>query len=131
MMEEINISVDELFALVKRNTFAGVRGYRYMPFLKEILALRVLGVKHRVIADWLNVKTKEQGSPYIITRDTLANLISYWKKSGIIDVDDSKYPGVVELVEQIRQANPLVKNSIRSVDNLENSLSNQGKFTEV
>jgi len=131
MIDEENVSVDELFSLVKRNTFAGVRGYRYMPYVKEILALRVLGVKHRVIADWLNVKTKEQGSPYIITRDTLANLISYWKKTGIIDVDDSKFPGVLELVEQVRQANPLVKNSIKAVDSLENSLSHAGDFSEV
>ncbi|WP_186193519.1 hypothetical protein [Burkholderia gladioli] len=131
MMEEINISVDELFSLVKKNSFAGIRGHRYLPFLKEILALRVLGVRHRVIADWLNVKTKEQGSPYFITRDTLANLISYWKKTGIIDVDDSKFPGVVELVEQVRQANPIIKNAQGSVENLEDSLNKQGNFLEV
>lgn len=130
-----NQYISELVSLVNQNVTATIPGYRYLPYLTEILALRVAGVKHRVIADWLNVKTREAGNPYVITKDTLANLISRWKKMGLIAVVDTENPGVIELAEQIKPSSRAMKFGDNQVENLEDQLNknveNEKQFVEV
>lgn len=118
-----NIEINELLHLVSKNKLATIPGYRYLDYRTEILALRVVGVRHRVIADWLNMKTKEDGNPYTITMNSLANIVSRWKKMGLIDASDIENPGVAELVEKIKQGNEVVKLSKKYVDDLESELT--------
>lgn len=83
-MEVVRAEVDysQLSAVYKNRSFVGMKGWRYYPFVIEILALRELKVKNRAIADWLNTIVTHE---IILNNNTLVAYISSWKTTGMLD----------------------------------------------
>lgn len=83
-MEVVRAEVDysKLSVVYKNRCFTEMKGYRYYPFVVEILALRELKVKNRAIADWLNTIVIHD---IILNNNTLVAYISSWKTTGMLD----------------------------------------------
>ncbi|MFA1584660.1 hypothetical protein ABZR37_03465 [Achromobacter ruhlandii] len=92
----------ELVELVETNKIVELPGFQVFKYVKQILALRSLGVKHKVIAPWVNKRLKEDGVNKIVNNKTLGNLISIWKKRGAIPKEDNQFPGLQEEIDLIK-----------------------------
>ncbi|MFY3200612.1 hypothetical protein ACOTEQ_11960 [Achromobacter xylosoxidans] len=92
----------ELVELVETNKIVELPGFQVFKYVKQILALRSLGVKHKVIVPWINKRLKEDGVNKELNNKTLGNLISIWKKRGAIPKEDNQFPGLHEEIELIK-----------------------------
>lgn len=80
-MKSNTFNMDELVDNFENRKIVNVPGYKFFPFVVEILAMRKLGMKHRQIADMLNQKVKPEKP---LTNQSLSNLVSRWKASGLL-----------------------------------------------
>lgn len=92
----------EMVELVETNKIVELPGFQVFKYVKQILALRSLGVKHKVIAPWVSKKLKEDGVNKELNNKTLGNLISIWKKRGAIPREDNQFPGLQDEIELIK-----------------------------
>jgi hypothetical protein len=95
-MEQKQIDLELLAQFYRKRKIAEIPGYRYYEHLAVIMAMRKLGLKHRIIADYLNIVVSN--APTKLTNTTLCAYISKWKKLGKINVSDKE---VKKLAEQI------------------------------
>ncbi|MBU9553880.1 hypothetical protein [Burkholderia multivorans] len=95
-MEQKQIDLELLAQFYRKRKIAEIPGYRYYEHLAVIMAMRKLGLKHRIIAEYLNVVVSN--APTKLTNTTLCAYISKWKKLGKINISDKE---VKKLAEQI------------------------------
>lgn len=95
-MENKPLDLELVASFYRKRKISSIPGYRYYEHLPEILAMRALGVKHRIIADYLNVVVVN--SPNKITNTVLCAYISKWNKHGLINIHKKD---VKELADKI------------------------------
>lgn len=83
-MENKQLDLELVASFYRKRKIASIPGYRYYEHLPVILAMRELGIKHRIIADYLNVVVVN--SPNKITNTVLCAYISKWKQHGLINI---------------------------------------------
>ena len=111
-MKTTNFNIDELVESFDNRKIANVPGYKFFPYAVEILALRQLGLKHRLIADMLNRKVKPEKP---LNNQSLSNLVSRWKSSGLLlglDIEVASLAQTIQAESEARrnrgEASPLV-----------------------
>lgn len=130
-MEQKQLDLELVASFYRKRKIASIPGYRYFEHLPVILAMRELGLKHRIIADYLNVVVVS--SPTKITNTVLCSYISKWKKAGLITVPKRD---VKELAEKIvatelgAKVLPDVMVELNSVNKLP-KLNEQGQSSEI
>ena len=91
--ERENVDYTPLALTYRNRGLVGVKGWRYIPYVVEILACRELKIKNRAIADWLNTIVHHD---ILLTNNTLISYISEWKIKGFLneidrrDIDNAK-----------------------------------------
>jgi len=77
-MQESKADLKELRKVVEIAKEPRIKRHPYYPVLNEIFALRLIGVRHTYIAEYLNTKFKTK-----ITNNQLSDLVGRWKKQGL------------------------------------------------
>jgi hypothetical protein len=136
-IERAEVDYKTLVPVFKNRGLTGIKGWRYLPYIVEILALRKLNVKHRVIAEWLNHVVVCEVP---LNNNSLSTYLCLWKKSNILDQVSEK--DIDEACKKIQKEskNNSVSSSFPnswaevkatdSVENLEQSLGKKEKDLE-
>ncbi len=132
IMENKQLDLELVASFYRKRKIASIPGYRYYEHLPVILAMRELGIKHRIIADYLNVVVVN--SPNKITNTVLCAYISKWKQHGLINIHKRD---VKELADKIvaTELGAKVLPSVAEIviekkTNEINKWSEQGSFAE-
>ena len=94
-MSEYLIDLKELKKVVEVAKVPRVTKHPYFPVIHHLYALRMLGIRHVYIAEWLNTKFKTK-----INNHQLSDLLSRWKKQGLFNEEKAR-----ELAIQIQNTN--------------------------
>ena len=98
------LEIDDLVETYKQRSMAEIPGYRYYHHAVEILALRKLGVKHRLIAELLNRKVKADRP---LTNNHLSVLLSKWKASNLLNGLETEIQSTVLAIKQQAEADQI------------------------
>lgn len=118
--ERAQVDYKTLVPVFKNRALVGMKGWRYFPYVVEILALRSLGVKHRAIADWLNTIVV---ADIPLTNQALSSYLSLWKTGKLLDSITKK--DIDDVAKKIVSES---RNSKNSVSNPINNISKANDF---
>ena len=116
--ERAQVDYKTLVPIFKNRALVGMKGWRYFPYVVEILALRSLGVKHRAIADWLNTIVV---ADVPVTNQALSSYLSLWKSGRLLESISPKQ--IDEVAKKIIEESRISKNSISGIANNSNKKS--------
>ena len=110
--ERAKVDYKTLVPVFKNRALVGMKGWRYFPYVVEILALRSLGVKHRAIADWLNTIVV---ADIPLTNQALSSYVSLWKTGKLLESITKK--DIDEVAKIIKDESRNSKNTISNPSN--------------
>lgn len=113
-IERAEVDYNSLLPVFKNRNLTGIKGWRYLPYVVEIMALRRLKVKHRCIADWLN-RVVIYEVP--INNNALSSYLSIWKTSNILDqVTERDIDDACKKIARVVKGNAVLPNSWKNVE---------------
>jgi len=110
--ERAQVDYKTLVPVFKNRALVGMKGWRYFPYVVEILALRSLGVKHRAISDWLNTIVP---ADVPLTNQALSSYLSLWKSGKLLESITKK--DIDEVAKKIKDESRSSKNSVTNPNN--------------
>ena len=115
-MTKSKIEIEDLAKAYRNSDDSNISGYQYFPYAIQIMALRSLGVRHRMIADLLNRKINSKNA---LTSNYLATIISRWKVAGLLDGKESEIRKMAESIKLASNLQDDVSNIIEKMNSLE------------